>query len=108
MAIYLVERYLADFEPRALRELPERLRAATAQLRARGTEVRYLDSTFLPDDEYCLCRFEAGSAHATELANRIAGVPFARISPAVVLDGGAPDAVLHTSAPESGAAGAAS
>lgn len=90
MGIYLVERYLADIDPGTLSTLPQRLEAATAQLRAGGTDVRYLDSTFVPDDEYCFCRFEAASQHATELANRIAGAPYARISAAVTL-GAAPD-----------------
>lgn len=85
MAIYLVERYLADIDREELRELPERLEVATAQLRDSGVEIAYLDSTFLPEDEYCFCRFQAPSAHATELANRIAGVPYARISAAVTL-----------------------
>jgi len=85
VAIYLVERYLADIHPGDLQALPGRLRAAAAQLRAGGTEISYLDTTFLPEDEYCFCRFEAPSLHATELVNRIAGVPYARISLAVVL-----------------------
>ena len=85
MAIYLVERYLADIGHEELDELPERLRAATAQMRAGGVAITYIGSTFLPGDEYCFCRFEAPSAHATELASRIAGIPFARISEAVEL-----------------------
>jgi hypothetical protein len=89
MAIYLVERYLADIDPQALRALPERLEAAAAQLRLGGTEIRYLDSTFLPEEESCFCRFEASSVHATDLANRIAGVPYSRISAAVTLEAGA-------------------
>lgn len=88
MAVYVVERYLADIGPDEIRTLPRRLAAATAQLRANGTEVRYLDSTFLPEEEYCFCRFEAQSVRATEIANRIAGVPYARISPAFPLGSG--------------------
>jgi uncharacterized protein with GYD domain len=85
MAVYVVERYLADIGPDEIRTLPRRLEAATAHLRATGTEIRYLDSTFLPDEEYCFCRFEAPSVHAAEIANRMAGVPYARISAAVPL-----------------------
>jgi hypothetical protein len=85
MPIFLVERYLADIDPRELRTLPERLQAAAAQLRQSGIEIDYLDSTFLPEDECCFCRFESPSAHATELVNRIAGIPYARISAAVAL-----------------------
>jgi hypothetical protein len=88
MAIYLVERYLADIDPQALSALPERLEAASAELRAHDTDVHYLDSTFLPDEEYCFCRFEAPSLHVTELVNRLAGAPFARISAAVALGAG--------------------
>ncbi|HEX8975407.1 MAG TPA: nickel-binding protein [Solirubrobacteraceae bacterium] len=90
MPIYLVERYLAGIDREQLSALPERLAAAARQLRAGGVDVAYLDSTFLPEDEYCFCRFESPSAHATELANRIAGIPYARISAAVSLDPGAP------------------
>jgi hypothetical protein len=85
MTIYLVERYLADVDPLDLQRLPERLEATSAQLRAHGTEIRYLDSTFVPEEEYCVCRFEAASLHAIELANRLAGVPYARINAAVAL-----------------------
>ncbi len=86
MAIFLVERYLADIERPELIAMPARLDAATASLRERGIEISYLDSTYLPDDECCFCRFDAPSAHATELANRLAGAPFSRISAAVTLD----------------------
>jgi hypothetical protein len=53
MPIFLVERYLADIERPELSSLPARLEAAAAQLRERGVEITYLDSTFLPDDECC-------------------------------------------------------
>ena len=86
MPIFLVERYLADIERPELSSLPARLEAATSQLRESGVEITYLDSTFLPDDECCFCRFDAPSQHDTELANRIAGARFSRISAAVTLE----------------------
>lgn len=85
MTIFLVERYLADVHPEVLRSLPQRLEAATAQLRAQGTPVRHVDSTFLPDEECCFCRFEAATVEAVALANQIADAPYARVSEAVVL-----------------------
>ena len=85
MTIFLVERYLADIDRQALKALPARLEAAATKLRRSGVEVTYLDSTFLPEEEYCFCRFEAPSLQATELVNRIAGAPYARISPTVRL-----------------------
>jgi hypothetical protein len=88
MTIFLVERYLADIDPQALRSLPRQLETATAQLRATGTEITYLDSTFLPAEECCFCRFDASSMDAAELANLIAGAPYSRISEAILLADG--------------------
>jgi hypothetical protein len=85
VTIFLVERYLADVHPEVLSSLPQRLGAATAQLRAQGTPIRHVDSTFLPDEECCFCRFEALSAEAVALANEIADAPYSRISPGVML-----------------------
>ena len=85
MGIYLVERYLPDARLDELRSLAERLELATARLRADGTPVRYLDSTFVPEEESCFCRFEASSARVTALANQLARAPYARISAAVAL-----------------------
>jgi hypothetical protein len=83
--IYLVERYLADVGRDELRALAARLKAASAVLRADGTPVRYLDSTFVPEEETCFCRFEAPSAEAAALVNRMAAAPYSRISAAVAL-----------------------
>jgi hypothetical protein len=85
MTIFLVERYLVDSDPEALRSLPRRLEAVAADLRAGGREIRYLDSTFVPGEEYCFCRFEADCSESVEMVNRRAGTPYARISEAVEL-----------------------
>ena len=84
VGIYLVERYLPDIGAAELRSLAERLERASASLCREGTPVRYLDSTFMPEEESCFCRFEAPSLHATALVNRLAHAPYARICAAVV------------------------
>jgi hypothetical protein len=84
--IYLVERYLPDVGHEELRELAARLEAASAAARADGTPVRYLDSTFVPDEESCFCRFEAPSVEAAALVNQVASAPYARITAAVALE----------------------
>jgi hypothetical protein len=84
VGIYLVERYLPDVGADELRSLAERLERASATLCRDGTPVRYLDSTFMPEEESCFCRFEAPSLHVTALVNRLAHAPYARICAAVI------------------------
>lgn len=57
----------------------ERLSAATAALAADGADVRYLGSSFVPDEESCFCRFESGSIDAVRLACERASFSYARI-----------------------------
>ena len=78
MPSYLVESYLAD-SPGAVDDARERARR-TADL---GVGVRYLRTTFLPDDETILHLFEAPSAEALDEAGRQAALPFERIVEAV-------------------------
>jgi Nickel responsive protein SCO4226-like len=85
MATYLVERYLPGIDADGLRALVERLRQASARLRADGTDVHYLGSLYLPDEESCFCRLDAPSAEAAARLNELASTPYARISEAVAL-----------------------
>jgi hypothetical protein len=84
VGIYLVERYLPDVGTAELSSLAARLEHASASLCRDGTPVRYIDSTFMPEEESCFCRFEAPSLHVTALVNRLAHAPYARICAAVV------------------------
>lgn len=45
-------------------------------------EVRYIRCTFVPEEQRCVCLFEAPSAEAVQRVNDIAQVPFLRIQPA--------------------------
>jgi hypothetical protein len=76
---YMVERYLPDVTARELEDEGTRLAAAALELTARGVEVRYLGSTFIPEEESCFCRFEAGEANDVRRACEQAGVTLARI-----------------------------
>jgi Protein of unknown function (DUF4242) len=85
VGIYLVERYLPDAGSDELSSIVDRLEDASSRLRAAGVDVRYLDSTFMPEEESCFCRFEAPSLRAAVLVNRLARAPYARITEVISL-----------------------
>jgi hypothetical protein len=76
---YLVERYLPGVTDGQLDEAGERLAAAAERLVDDGVEVRYVGSTFVPEEESCFCRFESVGPEEVERACQQAGVRFARI-----------------------------
>ena len=57
--------------------------AAAAELEREGTPVRYVRTTYLPDDETCFHVFEAVSEEAVAEVFRRAGVGSGRIVSAV-------------------------
>jgi Protein of unknown function (DUF4242) len=75
----MVERYLPGITTGQLDEASARLAAASAELTANGVDVRYLGSTFVPEEESCFCRFESPDADGVRRACERAGVSFARI-----------------------------
>lgn len=78
MPSFLVESYA----PNASRELEES--SARAQRAAElGVGVRYVRTTFLPDDETILHLFDAPSVEAVDRAGRLAELRFDRIVEAV-------------------------
>ncbi len=96
MTTYLVERYLPGLRAKELRATTARAASAAAELAASGVAIRYLGSTLVPEDEGCLCWFEAESAAVIAAANERAAAPFARIVEArcisswIASDGGEP------------------
>jgi uncharacterized protein DUF4242 len=79
MTEYMVERYLPGITTGQLDEASARLAAASEELTADGVEVRYLGSTFFPEEESCFCRFESPRADDVRRACQQAGISFARI-----------------------------
>lgn len=78
MPRFLVESYVAA-SLSAFESACERARL-TAEV---GTDVRYVDTTYVPGDETVLHLFDAPSSGALEEAGRSAGLEFERIVPAV-------------------------
>jgi hypothetical protein len=83
--VFVVERYLPGLSQA---ELLAKLKRLGSQPSAKGAaaQVRYIDSTFVPGDEACYCRFEGPTEAAIAEANRRAGLPFDRIVPAVTVE----------------------
>jgi Nickel responsive protein SCO4226-like len=78
MTTYLVERYFPGRDRAWLEE-------ALGRLPSERDGVAYLGSIYIPEDESCLCRFEAADAEDVRLVNELARVPFARITAATEL-----------------------
>jgi hypothetical protein len=79
MASFLVETYLAKASAGEPGKTAERARQAVAELASEGTEVRYVRSYFLSDDETCFHVFEGASADAVGEAAARARIEFDRI-----------------------------
>jgi hypothetical protein len=85
MAVYMVDRHLPGITPEQLGGAQRAAIAAGERMTADGKAVRYLRSTFLPDEARCLCLFEAAARELVQEANETAGLPFTRIVEALDL-----------------------
>jgi hypothetical protein len=79
MVVWIVERYVPEAAEEEVDEAAARLAAATCALAASGVEIRYLGSTFVAAEEYCICRFESATADEVRLVCEHAAVSYARI-----------------------------
>ncbi len=80
---YLVEVYLPRSRADDARVAGSRVQAAADQLSREGEPVRYLRTTFLPDDETCFHLIEAPTPAAAEEVTRRAALGSARIVTAI-------------------------
>ena len=80
---YVVEVYLPQARARDAQITARRARAAAEELALDGLPIRYLRTTFLPDDETCFHFFEASSLDVIEQAIGRAALGRARVVPAV-------------------------
>ena len=87
MPLYLVEEYVPGLSEQELLRGRDRLTQAAAELSAAGEPIRFVGTTYVPDQETGFSRFEAGSRDLVERSCRRAGIPFARVSEARSLAG---------------------
>ncbi len=85
MTVYAVER---DLKGIAMDDLAAAQKAAintSVEFTKQGKSVRYIRSTFLPDEGACSCLFEASNSDDVREVNETAGLPFNRIVEALDL-----------------------
>ncbi|MEO5971740.1 MAG: DUF4242 domain-containing protein [Sphingomicrobium sp.] len=85
MSVFMVERSLGGI---SMDDLGGAQRAAIdkgEQMTASGTPVRYIRTTFAPEDGRCMCLFEAQSSEDVKRLNDEAGLPYDRVVPAMDL-----------------------
>lgn len=85
MSVYMVERNLKGISMADLGAAQQAAIAKAAEMTAAGTDVRYIRSTFAPDDGRCMCLFEAGSEAAVKRLNDDAGLPYNQVVEALDL-----------------------
>jgi hypothetical protein len=80
---YLVELYLPGLRAYEARAMRRRAQAAAVALAHEGMPIRYIRTTYLPDDETCFHVFEARSTDIVEEVGRRAQLGRGRVVPAV-------------------------
>lgn len=85
MNTYMVERNLKGISMPDLAAAQKAAMATAATMREDGTDIRYIRSTFAPEDGRCLCLFEASAAAEVRQLNDKAGLPYHSVVPALDL-----------------------
>lgn len=85
MSVYMVERDLKGISMEALGSAQKAAISKATEMSAAGTEIKYIRSTFAPEDGRCMCLFEANSDTDVKRLNEDAGLPYHKIVPALDL-----------------------
>ena len=83
---FLVEHYWPGVTAAQFRAAAERVRRSAEQLAAGGSDIVFLHSTLVPEDESAFCVFSAASAELVADAYRRAGVALERILDALEIE----------------------
>lgn len=85
MSVFMVERNLKGISMDDLGGAQKAAIAKAGEMTSAGTGVRYIRSTFAPEDGRCMCLFEASSEADVKRLNDEAGLPYNRIVQALDL-----------------------
>ena len=85
MAVYMADRSLPGITMEQLGQAQQAAISTSRQMTAEGTPVRYIRSMYVPEENHCMCLFEAGDSDAVRRVNEQAKIPFDRIVEALDL-----------------------
>ena len=83
LEVYCVERSLPGLTRRQLADVHWALLQTVQRVAKNGGQIRYVRSTFLPDQSRCMCIFESSSRELVRTVNETAQIPFTRIENAL-------------------------
>jgi len=76
MTVYMVERSLKGISMEDLGGAQKAAIGKAAEMTATGSDIKYIRTTFAPDDGRCMCLFEANSDIEVKRLNDEAGIPY--------------------------------
>jgi hypothetical protein len=85
MGVFMVERSLKGISMEGLAGAQKAAIGTAETMRGKGTAIRYIRSTFVPDDGRCMCLFEAQTEDDVRVLNDTASIPYERVIPALDL-----------------------
>ncbi len=85
MPVYMVERELKGIAMSDLAAAQQLAIKKADDYKAAGTPMRYIRSTFAPEDGRCMCLFEAGKPDDVRRLNDKAKIPYTRVVEALDL-----------------------
>jgi hypothetical protein len=85
MTVYMVERDLKGITMEALGGAQKAAIGKAQEMSASGKNIKYIRSTFAPEDGRCMCLFEADSETDVKRLNDDAGLPYNRVVKALDL-----------------------
>ncbi len=77
--LFLVEHDLRGLSPGQLASVYRALAEAVRRENQRGRRIRYVQRIYAPDEQRCLCLFEAAGPDLVRSVNDIAQFPLARV-----------------------------
>jgi len=85
MPVYMVERELKGIDLKDLAAAQQLAIQKAADYHASGTPMRYIRSTFAPEDGRCMCLFEAERPTDVRRLNDEAKIPYTKVVEALDL-----------------------
>jgi hypothetical protein len=83
---YLVEHYRPGLDVSQLTRAIARVRETVVEMERTGVPIHYVSSTIVPSDESFYCVIEAATEQDVRDAYARAGVPFERMSAAILVE----------------------